>query len=704
MRIAIRGGTRILRPLYPGHVFIHMLRRLSLLCRLLLAAAWFAPAAMAAPEKGPADVEAPKVYLQGHVIMQDGEKLEKAGNLTGAYVKYQRARDLFDSVAHSFPGWNREVVDYRRRKIREDMKRVWDSEMNRRKSAEGSTPPAVPPPSTEPVRRDAAELLQERLRTLQEQFDSLTKRNETVLKELGQREGELVKLRRELESARASESDLRARLSDARTQIATAGAAERRKNETLSKRVAELESMLDETTRRQAESNARIESLVADLVKAYADLRERDAESESLRQERDDLLALMNAEGPKATDKLRIVAENQRLRKELEAAKQTIAELSAAKKADEETIASLRGQLRSVQDELAAFRQENADYRAQISALTARLDETSRRLAESAGSALPEAAAIAENGVLREIILQQMKQQAKRERAHENLMAELNREGVLDAMRRNGVEADTLLRALNDMAAAVPLTPKQRSVIAGSGFEQILSEHGVGDLIVVQDSQALRDSSGDAEAGASAAATGATTKEELPPELKAYANAAEEFFRQGAWEEAENQFNKILLVERKNIYALCNLGIVQLRRGKLDEAAFNLRKALAWEFDWEAAHHALAIICLQQGRLEEAEESLQDCLRIRPDHAPARYALGLIALKRKDWDRAESELKQAVAARPDFASAHLNLAILYAYRQKLNLAERHYRLALRNGADRSPDLDKLLNHGTLSSR
>src|SRR5690606_26546500 len=159
------------------------------------------------------------------------------------------------------------------------------------------------------------------------------------------------------------------------------------------------------------------------------------------------------------------------------------------KEADRESLAALREQLKSVQNELASFRQENQDYRAQLSALTARLDETSRRLAEPAGAGLPESAAVAEHGVLREITLQPTKQQAQRERAHENLMAELNRDGVIDTMRGLGVETDTLLRALNDMATPVALTREQRGVMSNSGFEQFLSDNGLGELMVIQDSQ-----------------------------------------------------------------------------------------------------------------------------------------------------------------------------------------------------------------------
>lgn len=683
------------------------------LCFVLLLGSPGLGLAQKAPEKGAAaGVAAPnspsQLYLQGHLVMKDGGEKEGKGDFAGAYFKFRDARDLFDAASEADRSWQPEVVEYRRRKIREDMERVRQLEIKRRAAGGAPSPSGVvgeasskeaeaAKPAGGGPARNTATVMEERLRGMQAQIDALTKRNEEVVRDLGAREEELRGARGSMLDAKKSEKELRKSLADAQTSLELAAPEAKRKNETLTKRVEQLEKQLGEAMTQLSASNGKTETLLADLEKAYGEIKERTKERDDLKRERDQMEAmLVGGEGGKAPEKMKIIAENQRLKKELEAAQAAVGKLTAEKAAGLEEIAALRGQLVGVQEQLATFQQESEDYRRQILALTERLDATNLRLAETGQGAVSEVEAGIENKVLREIILQQMKQQAKREAARRNIMDDLARDGVLDSMKNLGIETERVLRSLNDMASSVPLTKEQRGVLSSTRLDQFLMKNGVGDLMMVQDSKALA-AEGSPEGAPEAPALGeARSKEDLSPELKAYANAAEEQFRQGSLAEAENQYRKILLVEPMNVHALSNLGVVQVNQGNYAEAEKTIKKALAYYYDNGPAHYLLGVVYMRQKQLVEAEEEIKEGLKLDPNNANAHLTLGLIDLQRRQRGDAERNFKQAIVLDSTCAYAHFNLAVLYATDDKLALARQHYRLAVRHGASRDGDLDRLL--------
>ena len=649
-----------------------------------------------------------QLYLQGHLLIKEGAEKEAKGDFAGAYYKFKDARDLFDAAGEADRTWQPEIVEYRRRKIREEMERVRQLEIQRRAAGGAPSPsgiignasgkdltiePAVPAGS---VPRNTAVVMEERLRGMQAQIDALTKRNEQIVRDLGSREEELRSARGDLLTARNAEKVLRESLATVQSKLDTAEPAARRENKALTKRVEQLEQQLGEAMTQLGAANTKSDSLLADLEKAYGEIKLRSQERDDLKRERDQMEALLvGGEGGKAPEKMKIIAENQRLKKELETARANVARLTTEKEADQQEITALRSQLQGIQEQVARFQQESEDYRQQIVTLTERLDATNLRLAQTGQGAVSEVEAGLENKVLREIILQQMKQQAKRETARKNIMDDLAREGVLESMKNLGIETERIYRSLGEMAASPIMTKEQRGVLSNSRLDHFLLKNGVGDLMMVQDSQALKDQA----AADSKAPTGeARTKEQLSPELKAYANAAEEQFRMGAFNEAESQYRKILLIEPMNVHALSNLGVVQVNRGDFPEAEKTIRKALAYDYDSGPAHYLLGVIYLRQKQLDEAVEELGVCLKLDPTNANAHLTLGLIAAQRKQRREAEQQFKQAIAIDSSSAYAHFNLAVLYATDEKLTLARQHYRLGIQHGASRDGQMDKLLGN------
>lgn len=82
-----------------------------------------------------------EIYLQGHHALKDGTDLENRSDFDGAYFKFKEARDLFDAAHQTDRGWQPDIVEYRRRKIREEMERVRQLEIQHR-AGPGTASPA----------------------------------------------------------------------------------------------------------------------------------------------------------------------------------------------------------------------------------------------------------------------------------------------------------------------------------------------------------------------------------------------------------------------------------------------------------------------------------------------------------------------------------------------------------------------------------
>jgi len=683
-----------------------------------LAAVLWSPLELSAQTQPPAPAlrRQPSVsdtYLQGYMTMLEADKLRAAKDFTGAYFKYRDARDTFDSVHAADPAWNTEMVDYRRRKIRESMEQSRQDEIARRAAGGAPSPhgvigdgkadpnapleirEAIPAEDVPGAPRTPASLLEERNKALYAQIARLEKRNEEILKSLGSKEEELRRASQERLRSQANEKALKERLIEAETKLETSKAAEKRKHADLTRRVDELEGALRIANEKLAAANQSRDEMALELSNAIAEIKQLNTEVTGLRKEREQMLALLSGgDGVKGVEKLKILEENKRLKQELASAQERMKTLSTEKEADKKEIASLKEQVQSVQDSLTAMKQENEEYRAQIASLAGKLDATRRVLAEASDrGAIPESEAVAENSVLREIILQQLKQQHVRERARQNIMDELQKEGVFAKMKELGVESEALMRSVNEMAAPVILSEEQRGILTSTQVNKLLTTADGKELYIIEDSKADLPA-----ADAFPASSGAEDKAGLSVELKAYANAAEEHFRAGDFGAAENEFRKILVVEPQNVYALCNLGVAQLRLGKNEEAAETLFRAQAYNFNLEFPHYVRGVALLRQSRLDDAAEELEDALKINDQNAAAWHTLGLISIKRGQREMAKQHFLKAVSIDANCAEAHYNLAVIYSTSEppQFETARRHYRAAISAGGARDSDLDKLL--------
>lgn len=684
---------------------------------LLLLALLVCPAEAQQKKPNPSDV-----FLKGYLIMEDGMKMMQGEDYAGAYYKLKDAKDIFDSVFHSDPNWNPEIIEYRRKKVNEMMEAARNAEIQKRSrtAASGKTVNPVapsakdmspPPPSALPMTpRTTDSLLQSKVAELQEQIRQSDAKRESLLKEIGSKEQQLYDMgARKVEAERNYQATLE-RLVEAKTQIETEKARKGGgEQESMKKEIASLKKEREEWMKKQEltelalkEANEQNAKLRAEMTDAYATIKSLGLERDKLIADRDQMNDLLAGDNSKSDKVKAMLAENIRLRKtmtelegrivamqkERETDKKEIAgtkeSMAKQREADQKLIVELRTQLETAQGELVRIKDENSDYQRQMAALGARLDASDRALAQAANPGLTESDALKENNLLHEIILKMIKQQSGRESAKRKAVAELEATGQM---------SEQLMKSLQEMAVPYQMTPAERALLNAAGAPK-MAEDGSGINASMLSPELI---------------AGSPKNENQPPpteevvrsqdELRAYATAAQRLFSDQNFVEAESNYEKILRAEPQNAGIRSNLAVTQIRQGKLDLAILNLQKSLAYKYDNDFPHYLLGAVYLRQNKLEEATEAINNALKINNQNAEGHFALGDIYRKQKRFTDAEREFKLAVEFDPSNADAHYNLAILYitAENPKKDLAKTHYKQAISHGASPDSNLAKLIN-------
>ena len=185
----------------------------------------------------------------------------------------------------------------------------------------------------------------------------------------------------------------------------------------------------------------------------------------------------------------------------------------------------------------------------------------------------------------------------------------------------------------------------------------------------------------------------AASSAKLSPEAKAAAEAGIEAIGKDKFDAAEKAFLKLLKLSPDNLNALVNLGLVEFRLGRPEEAQRYLERAIRLKPDTGLAWTTLGLVYNNQGNLEGATAAFAQAVYLSPKD-PRAHNYFAVTLSRRGWySGAEEELQKAIELAPNFGEAHFNLALVYFTRQPpaVELARRHYQKALDLGEPPDPD-------------
>ncbi|HEY0791465.1 MAG TPA: tetratricopeptide repeat protein [Chthoniobacterales bacterium] len=184
----------------------------------------------------------------------------------------------------------------------------------------------------------------------------------------------------------------------------------------------------------------------------------------------------------------------------------------------------------------------------------------------------------------------------------------------------------------------------------------------------------------------------------LPKEARDAAEKGLADFRAEQFEEARQEFSRMIELAPNHPMGWANLGAVEYRLNALNEAEEDLKKAVHLDPAAASAWLTLGIIYYQKSDLDGSLAALSQAVYLEPNVARNHLYLGVLVRKKGWLDAAGDELRRAVELDENYAEAHFNLAILYLEQKPaaVELARRHYFRALKLGAQSDPDLDRAL--------
>lgn len=682
-------------------------------------------------------------YFRGFVLNNEAAKLEASGDIPLAQSKFKQAGEIMDSIARNYPTWQPEMRAARQQKIQDALMRLQTRAATAAAAPAPAVVPApavsapvaaaapmaaIPTPgvlaqpsAATPATTPAAlpslsdmlgqwelmykqRVLELETKANQQQLDlgkwqnwyqwasgeitTAREQNDALGKKAAAMEQSILAMGKDVEEGRAAQDkmgklmeekmtvELEMRKNGQRLQAAEAAAKE------ASQKLAEASTKMADIEQERSKILKERDTAVAqkdDAVKQKeAALKERDAASArslGLQAEVDDL-----KKKTVSSEMKRLLAENDRLKKELTDAQKQVETLKADVGRKDKEIADLRGQLTGLQGQMAELRKESATYQTQVAELTKQLKELQAGGMEGKMAATPELTQ--ENELLRGIIMRQLRTQHRQQAAKDLMIAELQ--------KMENASKDLIKQVEEMKEARMILTPDEEKLFTDPVARELLGAKGVQATLV-------------------ASASPDSDKKMAPPEptsVEKLINQANESYMNKDFGTAAKLYQDALRAEPKNVTALIGLGITRQRENKHAEAEVALQKALAYDPSNEPASFALGVTYFKQERWKDAMTYFEKSLAKRPDNASGRHYLGIIATKLSLIERAEREFKTALAIDPSYGEAHFNLAVLYITWDppQWDKARAEYDEAIKKGVRPDANLEKLLQGGKVSQR
>jgi len=740
-------------------VIIRTPRSMKKIGSILLAAVVFC---LASPLLTAESDDPSETFLKAYMTAQQGEKLEHENQFKAALAKYRFAGSLIEQLRKAHPDWQPAIVEYRGRKVSESILRVQDK-ASTQESINAPAPPAenaaaVPPepaptqvakepvaplPAAKPAPtstpnevaieqatrklRDRVDQLEAELQKSRTQMSAAENEKQSLNSRLDETKSKLGKAQGDLDKAKTAEKQVRDQLTQAQASLkktAAAGSNEGKAQEALRSEIAQLKKVLvsaqqgrsaaekerDDANTKVASADQQRASASKERDEANARAAEADQKVASANKERDD--ALTQLKGLKDTEQRVevLVAENSNLKQKLADAEKTVREISADKPKQEKELADVRKQIGDLQTQLAASQKQNQTYQTTVAQLRSQLDDASKQLEQvKLVGATPEETAklTKENEMLRNIIVRERQEEARRDQAKKLMLAEFDKLQIKSETLTQQIQllAQPVTRLTTDELAllrqpVVSISDDNSGAVKASftfakntkpNTPAASTESPAGSLVASKASSPP------------AAQTGYTVpsifKPNVPEDVVDLARLAKENFEKGKYRSAEKIYQEILTKTPNNLYSLSNLGVVYFRSGKLKAAELTLKKAVALSPKDEFTHTTLGIVYYRQSKFDEALTELTKSLGLNPKSATAHNYLGITASQKGWQEAAEKELLEAVSENPNYADAHFNLAVIYATSlpPSKEQAKRHYAMATSLGANPDAALEKLLH-------
>jgi Flp pilus assembly protein TadD/uncharacterized protein YdcH (DUF465 family) len=653
-----------------------------------------------------------EIFLKAYLSAQQGEKLERQDRSTTALAKYRFAGSLIEELRKSHSDWQPAVVEYRGRKISESILRL-QARITRQTQLTASTSPlpeialAAPEsdawsePGPEVVAPQPSETVTEQSRDKAMKVATRDLRNKVA-----DLQAALEKTRGDVEIARKEKNVVDNRLKETNSKLEQTqndlDDAKKSKRQTRDQLAQVQESVKSQHIADNERQQLRVEVAqlkeavaAADQARVTAEEKRDDTQAEfaeannhiiAVERERDDALSQLKSAKQSEEHFRSLLAENNDLQQKLATAEEKVSKLSDDDPQTAKKLAELEQQVAQLQQRLSETENRNYYLVARAAELDVELEhaDTELKTATMAGPNSKQSSQLAkENQLLRNIVVRERQEEARRDEARKVVLAEVDRLKVRSELLNKQIEV--LAQPVTKLSAE-ELALFRQPVVAISN-----DNPGVFQASFVFEKKSM-------VGQAQATATATAGPKGLSNELQEVARVARKNVEQGKYRTAQKQYETILANDPKNLDALSNLGVVYYRTGQMRFAESMLKKAVAITPNDDFLLTTLGIVHYRQSRFDDALKELRKAIEINPNSATAHNYLGITASQKGRQQEAEKEMLQAIVEDPDYADAHFNLAVILITTQPSSreLAREHYARATALGTQPSPSLEKLL--------
>jgi len=671
-----------------------------------------------------------EIFLKAYLSAQQGEKLEHENQFKTALAKYRFAGSLIAELRRSHADWQPAIVEYRGQRISEGILRIRER-ITRQNALSASTSPLpevapslpesddwsepgpeVVAPQSERIvtqtsrdvasneatkkMREKADQLQTALNKARGDLEAAQKEKEAVNSRLQETNSKLEKAQDDLNKARKSEREARDQLVQVQESVKGAQASQENSAREKQELLSEIAHLKDAVT-------------VADQARVTAEKQRDDTQAKfaaaneqiaALEHQGDEAFAQLSlAQGSDQGVQL-LLAEKDDLQQKLANAEEKVRKFGESYPMNAKAFAEMNERIGQLQEQLSESQKRNDYLTARAAELAVQLDEpgTELQVAKVAGANSEETAQLTrENELLRNIVVRERQEEARRDETRKLVVAELDKLKIRSA---------TLNKQIEFLAQPVTKLNGEELALLGQPVVSVSDQRaGLFKASFVFEKKSAPNSDGTAKADARSGGESDarinkldSSKTDLPWKMRGLVRVAGKNFQQGNYKAAEKQYQQILAEDPNNLDAVSNLGVVYVRNGNLRSAESTLEKAVAITPDNDFLLTTLGIVQYRQSKFDEAIVQLTKAIAINPKSATAHNYLGIAASQKVRQQEAEKEILQALANNPDDADAHFNLAVILITTQpgSKELAREHYAGATALGIEPSPSLEKLL--------
>ena len=655
------------------------------------------------------------VYFQAWLTVRDAEKAEKDDKFLEAFNRYDKARQLFESVALSDPEFKPDLVKSRRESTTQAMSAIRTKALGERNRlarrtgdlVEGKPVPRghgdlnIPQLSREDQSKVAAlqrqiEQYRDELRKAHSDRDANAVRLREALRQLEQERdrvarapvsNQLQDLNRRIRKVEDERDTMFKALRDSRTAhqevlsqlaVAKADAAAAQKRATdleevvnvqqsaakevvegLRRQLKELRGSLVKKDRKYIALEARNAQLDRQLGEARAEVHDLRDERDALLVQRDQMVALLKLNESERVQLL--IKQNMDLGRDLKTARDRLKALHTDNNATKDQLIEAKRDLAQAKGRLIDFQRENASQKNRLEEMEDRLRNAGTELKEDLKSAKLDPGSRQEMEMLQDIILRQLRIQEHRRSAKESIMAEI---------RKIGQQGGPLVRNIQG------LFDQELKLTAEEG--RLLAEFKIDDDFIFDD----RPEQHEVANAVRSLQQSITIKDQL----------ARRAFSNGRFLAAREVFESILDQHPGHVETMLNLGVVHVKNEDIPLAISSFNDALVIRGDnLPFAHFMLGVCHYRVADLQNSRLSLQHAVDLDNDNAKAFVFLGNVAGREDHDDEAENHFKTAIQIDPTLSDPYYNLAVIYLRKGMKEEALQFYQEALKRGAD--PNLE-----------